>query len=213
MVMSKRTPTKQQLLNILKKANRLTITEIMVHFTISEIAVRKQLHELVQQGFVKQKSHKQKLGRPYLTYELSEKGHETYPNQYKTIPVELLEDLEELQGTQAVRALLDKYGEREKAYMDKVMQEDDLDKKVAEMARIQNERGYMVEIDKMAEGDFEIRNFNCPVAAVASCYHQMCTNEQKLYEELFPESEVKAHSFITQGDHVCKWTIKNPNGR
>lgn len=57
--MSKRTPTKQRLLTILKKANDLTITEIMKHFTISEIAVRKQLHELVQQGFVKQQSHKQ----------------------------------------------------------------------------------------------------------------------------------------------------------
>ena len=125
--MSKRTPTKQRLLTILKKANDLTITEIMEHFTISEIAVRKQLHELVQQGFVKQQSHKQKLGRPYLTYDLTQKGHETFPNQYKSIPVELLEDLEELHGPQAVRALLDKHGEREKAYMNNVIQEDDLD--------------------------------------------------------------------------------------
>ncbi|MBR3120994.1 MULTISPECIES: helix-turn-helix transcriptional regulator [Oceanobacillus] len=211
--MSKRTPTKQRLLTILKKANDLTITEIMEHFTISEIAVRKQLHELVQQGFVKQQSHKQKLGRPYLTYDLTQKGHETFPNQYKSIPVELLEDLEELHGPQAVRALLDKHGEREKAYMNNVIQEDDLDKKVAEMVRVQNERGYMVEVEKVAEGDFEVRNYNCPVAAIARCYHQMCTNEQKLYEEIFPGSEVSAYSFITQGDHVCKWKIKNPNGR
>lgn len=213
MVVSKHTSTKQQLLNILKKADRLTIREIMEHFAISEIAVRKQLHELVQRGFVKQISHKQKLGRPYLTYELSKKGHETFPNQYKTFPVELLEDLKELQGEQAVRKLLDKHGERERTYMDNVIQEDDLDKKLAEMVHVQNERGYMLEVMKTARGDIEIRNFNCPVAAIALCYDQMCMNEQKLYEEIFHESEVKAHSFITQGNHFCKWTIKNPKGR
>ncbi|MGJ9457491.1 helix-turn-helix transcriptional regulator [Oceanobacillus sp. CF4.6] len=211
--MSKRTPTKEKLLVVLKKKNCLTIGAIMEHFTISEIAVRKQIHELVQQGLIKQKTNKQKIGRPFLTYDLTEKGHETFPNQYKQFPVELLQDLEELKGKQAVHELLNKHTDRDKISLTKAIQSDDFDEKIAEMTSIQNKKGYMLEVEKTKSGDYKINNYNCPVANIASCYHQMCTNEKKLYEEVFPKSEVEAHSFIAKGEPICRWTITKPEGR
>ncbi|WP_249871180.1 helix-turn-helix transcriptional regulator [Oceanobacillus saliphilus] len=211
--MSKRTPTKEKLLHVLKKNNGLTIGAIMAYFSISEIAVRKQLHELEQNGFVNSVAHKQKIGRPYFTYVLTEKGHETFPNQYKHLPVELLQDLEELHGKAAVEELLNKHGERDKSSFRKAIQLEDFDEKVTEMIRIQNEKGYMLEVEKTEAGHYEIQNFNCPVANIAKCYHQLCTNEKKLYEDIFSESEVKAHSFITEGEPICSWTITKPEKR
>src|SRR5690625_2895462 len=113
MTMNKRTPTKQKLLNILKRDQKLTIKEIMAYFSISEIAVRRHIHELIQQGFLEKQSMKQKIGRPYYTYDLTEKGHATFPNENETLPLEILQDLEAVQGKQAVKSVLAQRMERE----------------------------------------------------------------------------------------------------
>ena len=50
--------TKQKLLTLLKKERDMTIEDIMVHFTISEIAVRKHLRELEYDNYIKKESIK-----------------------------------------------------------------------------------------------------------------------------------------------------------
>src|SRR5690625_7879859 len=114
MSMNKRTSTKQKLLNILKKDHKLTMKEIMAYFTISEIAVRRHIHELIQQGFLKKQSMKQKIGRPYYTYELAEKGHATFPNENETLTREIVEELEATPGEQAAKRVVGKRMKRER---------------------------------------------------------------------------------------------------
>ncbi|WP_156288521.1 helix-turn-helix transcriptional regulator [Oceanobacillus salinisoli] len=209
--MKKQTTPKQKLLHIFKKNPAMTIGEIMKYFTISEIAVRKHIHELEQQGLVEKTSHKKKIGRPYFTYDLTKKGHDTFPNQLKTLPIDLLSDLEALQGPKAVYDVLEKRMEREKAYYESCIVTNSLEERIHQVAHIQNENGYMVEVEKTDDGDFELRNYNCPISNIASTYHQVCLNEKKMLEQLFSNSKVSAHSFITKGNHVCRWTIKNPS--
>lgn len=210
--MKKRTPTKQKLLNILKKDKELIIGGIMAYFTISEIAVRKHLNELEQQGFIKKNVIKQKIGRPYYTFELTKKGHDTFPNQYEKLPIELLQDLEDLQGPQAVKKLLAKRMDRERNYFETEVLTEEFEEKIEAVARIQNEKGYMVEIDKTEEGHYEMKHFNCPISNIAFIYHQVCRNEKVVFEEVFSTSEVISHTCITKGDNYCKWTIKKPSG-
>ncbi|MFA1821383.1 helix-turn-helix transcriptional regulator [Virgibacillus oceani] len=210
--MKKMTSTKQKLLNILKKDGVSTIGEIMEGFTISEIAVRKHIHELEQQGFIKKNTVKQKLGRPHHTYELTGKGHGTFPNQYEQLPVELLHDLEELQGKEAVEALLSKRMEREQEEMERTVGQESFEEKVNKVAGIQNEKGYMVEIETFDDGDYIFTNYNCPISNIASAYNQVCANEKKVFEEVFDTSEVVSQTCITKGHNFCRWVIKKPEG-
>ncbi|MFD1851218.1 helix-turn-helix transcriptional regulator [Oceanobacillus bengalensis] len=205
--MNIKTPTKQKLLEVLKKNDENSINDIMQHFSISDIAVRKHIHELVQQGFVKKIAHKKKVGRPYFTYELTEKGHETFPNQNKDLPVELLHDLEDLQGPEAVKELLLKRMKRETTEYEERMRSETLDGKIAELASIQNEKGYMLEVEKIDKNQYEIRNYNCPIANISTLYSQVCHNEKSMLQKLFSGSEVATHSLITDGSHLCRWTI------
>lgn len=208
--MNKRTPTKQKLLNILKKDHRCTIKDIMVYFTISEIAVRKHIHELEQQGFIRKISNKQDIGRPFYMYELTDKGHKTFPNQYEKLPLELLRDLEDLQGTKMVDSLLEKRMEREASFFKQEIKTEDFDDKIAEVARIQDEKGYMVEYEKQEDGSYEMKNFNCPIINIASTYQKVCTNEKEVLKDIFQNSDVLSYSCITEGDHYCKWKITKP---
>jgi len=207
---NKRTPTKQKLLNILKKDQKLTIKEIMAYFTISEIAVRRHIHELIQQGFLKQQSIKQEIGRPYYTYELTEKGHATFPNENETLPLEILQDLEAIQGQEAVEDVLAQRMERERTQFLKEVESEDFDEKVATIVRIQEDKGFMIEYDQINDGDYEIRNYNCPIINIASKYQQVCSNEKQVLGEVFPHSKVISRSCIASGGKFCKWVITKP---
>ncbi len=208
--MNKRTPTKQKLLNILKKDQKLTIKEIMAYFTISEIAVRRHIHELIQQGFLKQQSIKQKIGRPYYTYKLTEKGHATFPNENETLPLEILQDLEAIQGQQAVKNVLAQRMERERAQFLEEVELESFDQRIATIVRIQEDKGFMIEYDQNNDGDYEIRNYNCPIINIASKYQQVCSNEKQVLGEVFPSSKVISRSCIATGGKLCKWVITKP---
>ncbi|WP_284141672.1 winged helix-turn-helix transcriptional regulator [Virgibacillus sp. LDC-1] len=207
-MLNKHVSTKERILLTLKKCNEMTIDEITAFFPISDIAVRKHVRELEKQGLVKKNTIKQKIGRPYHTYSLSKLGHDTFPNQYEQLPVELLQDLEEMQGKDAVLALLNKRAAREKTDLQAELTADNIQDKATEMAKLQEKKGYMIEVEQIEDGLVEIRNYHCPIANIASSYQQVCNNEKKMYEEIFADSEVIAHTCITDGEPLCKWTIK-----
>ena len=202
--------TKDRLLYVLKKNNPLTMSEITSYFSISEAAIRKHLHELEKQQFIQKRTIKQEIGRPYHKYMLTDKGHSTFPNQYDTLPIELLRDLEDLYGEEAVSNLLDKRMEREKKTFRKQFESDDFDGKIFDIARIRDENGYMVEVEQTDRGDYIFKHYNCPIANIASEYDQVCENEKIVMEKIFPHSHVISHTCITKGDNVCKWTISRP---
>src|SRR5690625_420414 len=209
--MKKRASTKEKLLNILKKDYKCTIKDIMVYFSISEIAVRRHLNELEQREFIAREEVKQEIGRPYYIYYLTEKGHQTFPNQFEQLPLEILQDLETSKGKQAVNDVLKQRMNREiEIFNDHIDQKKTFDEKIAEIAEIQDQKGYMIEYEKNAAGDYEIKNYNCPIINIASEYRQLCSNEKQAYAAVFPGSKVKSESCITRGDHYCHWIITNP---
>jgi|SRR5690625_4638473 len=211
--MIKRTTTKDKILHILKKDSEIAIKDLMDYFSISEVAIRRHLNDLIRQGFVKERVVKQDIGRPYHLYSLTGKGHETFPNQYEQLPLELLKDLESLQGKKAVSELLLKRKKREEEEFSSQLQGEDFDKKVKKIVELQEEKGYMMEVEKVPDGGYEIKNFNCPIYNLASNYVQICTNEKDLYATLFPESKVIAHSCMTKGEKYCRWVITKPEDR
>ncbi|MCF3943260.1 helix-turn-helix transcriptional regulator [Oceanobacillus alkalisoli] len=202
--------TKERLILILKKNKAVTMDELMAFFTISEPAVRKHLHELESEELIKKRKHKQKIGRPFYTYELTEKGHGQFPNQYEQLPVELLHDLEELQGPELVTALLDKRMEREEDELLTKLDGKDFDEKVHHLVEAQNNVGYMIEVEKTSDGDYILTNYNCPIVNIAKAYQQVCSNEKIMYNRLFHESNVVPEEYITTGSHICRWVIKAP---
>lgn len=66
--------TKEKLLFILKRDSEASIKEIMDYFTISNVAVRRHLNDLIREGFVAERTEKQEIGRPYLIYSLTKRA-------------------------------------------------------------------------------------------------------------------------------------------
>lgn len=208
--MSNQLTVKEKLLKVLKKNGEQTIKQLTEHFSISEIALRRHVQELVREEFVvRQKNHKE-IGRPFYTYMLTDKGHDTFPTHERAMSLELLEDLEELYGEEAVTAVLNKWLEREKSLLESEADTDNFDEKVKRIAQVREELGYMVEVSKTEEGDYTLKHYNCPVFTVACAYNQLCKKEMKVLGSIFSESEVETTSMITKGDNYCKLKIRRP---
>ena len=178
--------TKDKILYIIKKDNEVSMKDLMDYFSISEVAVRKQLNELIRLGFITDRTEKKEIGRPIHIYSLTKKGHQTFPNQYEDLPSELLQDLEALQGTEAVHNLLRVRKKRQEKELKAHIESNDFSKKIKEMVEYQEENGYMLDVKETEEGDYEIKNFNCPVYNLASNYNIVCTNERICTEIYFP---------------------------
>lgn len=203
--------TKQLILTLLKRNHEMTIDGFMEYFSISEIAIRKHIHELENQGLIKAYSRKQKIGRPRNYYELTESANRLFPNQYESLPVELLRDLEELQGEDAVLTLLEKRMQKELVFFQSEISSTNFDDKVARVAELQEKRGYMVEVEKKVDGSYEMKHFNCPIANIANAYEQVCKNEHKVFRKIFSDSYVDCSACMTSGDHYCNWVIHFPS--
>lgn len=199
--------TKEKILYILKKDGEISMKDLADYFTISDIAIRKHVQSLLWDGFIKKRRKRQEIGRPYHLYSLTKKGHHTFPNQYDKLPVKLLEDLEELEGTEVVENLLRYRKVQEEKELASKLPEDGFDERMLEMIRLQEEKGYMIDYTKLDNGDYEMKIFNCPIYNLASEFEQVCSNEETMYRNLFPKSEVKITSHLTKGAKYCSWTI------
>lgn len=205
--MGKRISTKDKIIQILKQHGTLTIDGVMNHFTISEPAVRKQLHVLEREGFIEVKQHKKEIGRPYHTYRLTDQSQQHFPNRYKELSLELLHHLEELQGENIVETLLEKQSLTERKRLEGLLKEHTtLGEKVAALGKAQNESGYMVDVSEEKE-DYQLNNYHCPFLEVAKDYPIMCQHEKEMYEALFPDQTVKMETLLVSGEKCCQWRI------
>lgn len=206
----KRKSTKDQLLFVMKKEGESTIKNIMIHFTISEIAIRRHLRELIRQGFITEKSVKQKLGRPFHKYKLTSLGHDTFPNQDNSLPLEILKDIESTLGKEAVSKVLKERKSRESDSYEAELVGKTFDDQIEKVAEIQDKQGYMVEYSENSDGSYNIVNYNCPVYSIASSYNEICHNEKDVLQKTFPNSKVVSDSRIIDGKKNCCWTISKP---
>lgn len=208
--MKKKATAKEQLLLVLKKEDECGMKDIMKHFTISEIAIRRHLRELISRGFVEERSVKQEIGRPFHKYKLTTLGHRTFPNQDNKLPSEILADVESTLGKEAVSKVLEQRKNREIwAYQSEISGKS-FDEQIKKIAEIQDSEGYMVEWTKNKDGSYEIINYNCPIYSIASTYNEVCVNEKDVLQKTFPSSKVISHSRIVDGKKDCSWTISNP---
>lgn len=205
-----RKSTKDTILMTLKKHYELSMKELVSYFTISETAVRKQLNELLRHDFVQERIIRKEIGRPFYRYKLTDKGHQTFPNQHEALPTELLEDLEISEGIEAVDRLLETRKLREQKKLTTETASESFKTRIDQLIAYQEENGYMIDMGETTDGDVEIINYNCPIFNLASEYNIICTHEKEMYRDIFSDSEVISHETMSKGAKYCRWTISPP---
>jgi DeoR family suf operon transcriptional repressor len=79
--------------------------------------------------------------------------------------------------------------------------------KVAELATILDEDGYLAGWELLDDGTFRITEHNCAVLGVAQRYGQACSSEIEFLRAALPDASVERTSHILAGGHRCAYVI------
>lgn len=207
--MGKSHSTRDEILQLLKRYDEMTVTQLAEHLGITEMAVRRHLNALEKDGLVETTLTRQAMGRPLHVYFLTEEGQELFPRQYDQLSLTLLEELEELMSRDVVRELFERRQQGlADSYKKQLRRLDSEEEKIEALVAMQDENGYMAEVEKIQDGTFHIRQYNCPISKVAKRYKEACSCEMKLYREVLETEKVECKSRLSDGDSCCEYVVK-----
>ncbi|WP_226035913.1 helix-turn-helix transcriptional regulator [Aquibacillus saliphilus] len=208
--MIKKSSVKEKILLQLKQKNKLSIVQLMENFQITDIALRRHIHKLEQDGYINSFQEKQTVGRPYHIYQLTPKGEDIFPSHYQQFSVDLLKELEELKGKDFVYQLLASRAEKTTSeYKSKIANEEDYLNRIEKLVQVQEEKGYMTDLQTNTDGSYTLKQFNCPISSVAHEYKGICEQEVDLFTELLKDSKVVASTCIVNGANCCSFLIED----
>jgi len=190
---------------MLKSNGSLTVGEISKELGITEMGVRRHLNTLERDGMIKASLVRQSMGRPTNIYSLTDKAEDQFPKAYRQLALDLLDVVVDLDGEKKVKEIFDHREEYLRVRYQPMISGESLKEKVESLLDVQNDKGYMAEIDENDEG-FLIREFNCPIAEIAKKYPEACEGERKLFENLLGVDVINMQC-MGRGDRVCAYQI------
>jgi predicted ArsR family transcriptional regulator len=203
------TPEKTQevLLLHLKRNGEMTVAELCNILGITEMAVRRHLASLQHEGLVESKTVKQTRGRPLHRYHLTDKAASLFPSGFQALAADFLDLVREERGHKGVMEFLSRRNRRIAERLQDRMANKNLSDRVAEVAKIFTEDGYMTEWEKLPDGNFLIYQRNCALHDLANQYRQICVLEPKLIETLLG-AKVTRQQYMLKNDPVCGYLVR-----
>ena len=199
---------------LLRKNPGITVAELADELGISGMGVRRHLDALASVGLAERGAcEKHGVGRPPTGWRLTERGMELLPRRYDTFAIQLLDDLSEHVGNDAIAAVLRRRTDMLVAqYAAELSEATVLAEKVEVLARIRDEAGYVAECHHQDDdgGTMVLTENNCAVHRVAERYPAVCAMELALFREVLgPEVEVTRVLHTMAGDAVCAYRIRS----
>jgi DeoR family suf operon transcriptional repressor len=200
--------TRRAILLGLKTRGEARADELARDLGITASAVRQHLAGLVSKGFVEHREVKGAPGRPKHVFSLTPAAEPLFPKRYSDLTNEVLAIVEDESPE-----LLDRVFERRRdtrvanARPRLDAAGPTLEGRVAELAAILDDDGYLAQWERLDDGTFRITEHNCAVLGVAQRYGQACSTEIEFLRTLLPDATVERTHHILAGAHRCAYLV------
>ena len=199
---------KRGILVFLKGRPDASLEEIARAMGISKVAALGHLQKLEAERLVQRAYRAQGVGRPRVIFRLTPESVTLFPQGYAEMSRAALEFIERKMGPGAVGELLaqraHEVADRNRARL----ASGTLKERVAELARIRTEGGYMAEVAGSRRGSVELLEHNCPILALAERFPVACETERRMFESVL-HADVEASHRVVAGDPVCRFLIRD----
>lgn len=195
--------TRREILITLKQRGGQTVHQLAQALGITPMGVRRHLITLEKDGLVEFKTFQRGVGRPSYVYSLTEAADELFPKHYPQLTNDVLEIIAELDGSKKVDLIFARRAERLAARYRPRLAGLSLAQRVSELARIQEENGYLAEWEQLDEGTFLLKEHNCTVAQVSARWPAACQYELALFQELLDADVVREEHAASGGRGCC----------
>jgi predicted ArsR family transcriptional regulator len=183
-----------------------TAQQLAAELGITSMGVRRHLITLERDGLVRFQTHHQPAGRPTFVYQLTEEGNDTFPKNYHLLATQILDAARARSGKSHIEDLFAGRMDQLVAQYESRMRGKDLAGRVAELARIQDENGYMAVWEKV-QGGYLLKEQNCAIYRVACRFQEACHYEVELFRRLLDAEITRVEHQVT-GDLACSYLVR-----
>lgn len=174
----------------------------------SDVAVRRHLSSLEEEGLVTSRTVNQGRGRPVARYRLTEEARSLFAQGHATLANELIEFITDEQGREGFRRYLRWRLEREASDLGEEVTADSLRGRLEQLAEALSEAGYDAAVSEDGEG-FRLVQRHCAVYDVAKHHPEMCAYEAASFRRVLGEDvNLSRRQTLAGGGHACVCTVR-----
>jgi len=209
-----KTPTvsesRRSVLDALKHDGEASAETLAGQLGITVAGTRQHLTALADEGLVVTREVPRgagERGRPRLVYSLTARTESLFPKAYDELANELLRHVEAEDETLVEKIFVRRRDSRIENAKRRLATKRSLRAKVAEVAKILDEDGYLAEWEAAGKGSFRIIEHNCAILAVAQRHPNACKSEIEFLQTVLPEATVERVTHIVAGGHQCAYVV------
>jgi predicted ArsR family transcriptional regulator len=204
------------ILGLLKTRGPIATAGVAAALGITPQGARQRLETMRAAGLVETGRAKGAIGRPGLSWSLTETGHEAFPDGHDRLAVELIETIRATLGPRALdRLIVAREAEQGRRYEAALAPARGLPEKLRRLAQERTREGYMAEIRKEADGSLLLIEHHCPICAAATACQGFCRSELDLFRALLgPGAKVErvqhrvSGEGLEAGERRCAYRIE-----
>ena len=194
-----------------------TVAQLSDELGISQVAVRRHLTRLIDEGWVSGRTDPPDgPGRPVTRYLLTADGHELLPQGYAALASELLAYIEDTAGQDGLADYLAWRSRRRVRRLGRAVDAEDLDARLAQLAEALTDIGSSATVEATEEG-FVLRQHHCTVMDVAREHPELCRAEAEEFSRVIGDDVlVSRGASRASGDGACECAVvavSAPTGR
>ena len=206
---------RREILVRLRRDGPSTPDQLATAIGASRTGVLQQLRALEATHFVSRETIRHGVGRPRHLYDITPDAQELFPTNYDGLAAGLLAAIGAVGGDalmeQIFQARRRQSGERVRRQLDERVSPDaSVADRVAALAAIQDEQGFLADAVVEPDGTIRLREHNCAILDVARGQQTACQAELDLFRDVLGV-EVVRESHIVSGDRCCSYRVIEPD--
>ena len=200
----------ERVLMLLKMHGTLSASAIGTTLGTSGEAARQQLARLAEAGLVIATSEARGVGRPTQLWALTPAAQARFPDTHAALTVQLLDIIRTSLGEGALESVIaTREAATRAAYEAAMVDAPALRDRVARLAELRSQEGYMAEWHDAGDGTLLLLENHCPICAAATACQGFCRAELDVFRAVLgPRAEVTRTEHIVAGGRRCSYVIR-----
>lgn len=208
--MKTRTNTRETILHKIKEQHSITVEMLAKAADVSPVTVRHHLNALLADGSIEATPVRRAVGRPHMTYSLSEAGEELFPKNYFRLSTLLLEELRDRFSPDVVISIFNGVANRIAANNSERFEGLSFEERLDFLVTLLEEEGFMARWEKNGNG-YQLTEFGCPWLSIGESHSEVCSFDKELIKSIL-QTRFQQNSCMLNGDSCCQFKISAPNG-
>lgn len=199
--------TADRLLHLLKTRGPQQAADAGAMLGTTAEAARQQFTKLAAAGWVQAYSQARGVGRPSQFWTLTQAGHQRFPDTHSELTLQLLDTVRQTFGEVAIERLIDMREQKSRQwYLQELAAAPDLKARVARLAQLRTQEGYMAEYEEQADGSLLFIENHCPICAAATACQGFCRAELAVFEQVL-QARVERVEHILNAARRCAYVV------